>query len=1459
MTNLAAQIRVTGSNGADGDYTSLTNYKGAFFNINFSSQTGYDIVITINGNSTAESGFTALNDKGWNSLRIYPTASGYSISGSANRPLFYFNGADNVTIDGSVNGSGSVPDLNIINTSTGNSAATFRFTNSSENNVIRNCNIKGSGTSNAKGVIWISTSTSGNGNDQNIFESNNISSSTGGIPFNLIFAEGSINQDNSGIIIRNNHFFDFLEPGNNSNGIIILSYNSAWTITGNSFYQTASLVPTGPAEYAAIRITSQGTGFLLSNNFIGGSAPSCGGSPLTKTNANNNLFTGIYISAGAGTVSSLQNNTIRNFSWSNSSNANWTGIEAAGGDINIGTVTGNKIGAASGTGSIALTNTGSSGNLFGINLTGAGNIDCQKNTIGSITANNSNTASSVSIYGISKSAVAGTTNIANNTIGSSTINSIYSSSPASSSVQVVAGISCYGTGTVVIDKNTINNLTNGTTSGSIIYTGRINGIYSASASGTTNISGNIITNLKIGNANGNSNQSSSICGISLSGSALKNVTGNRIQSLTNTYGSFIGHVIGLYFSGSTGNNKISGNFIQGLSVNSNTASIDGIRLSSGSDSIYNNVISLSVNTRTMIYGIYETGASGNSSNILFNTVYIGGASPSGSNNNSYGLYSAVNTSTRSFKDNLLVNTRSTSGGSNLHYALYIVSAGGTISCDYNDYIVTGEGGTLGYYGNVKTALPIVTGQDLNSLSIDPLMFNPGGSMAADYKPGIALPGLFMTGIQTDYGGTLREIPPEMGAWGGVLNMWKGVVSTDWNLPANWSSNMIPPADTDIYFSRFASNHLIMGGAKSVKGIYNNQAAYRLVTNGNKLTVKGSFYFNNGAQIDASAVNSTVEFAAADTQSIKAGSFYNNQVYNILINNANNVTLNGTVNLLNNITATSGTLDAYTTSPTFIFGGSTAQSVAPATFLNDRLYRLTVDNGAGVALNCDFTVSNTLTINSGKIFSIEAPWILTVPGTITNNAGITGLVIKSDGNGHDGRLINSTPSVPATVQLFMSGGDAPLGPIFHYFVPPVASMTFDNSSVAAAAASLGLVNFGGDLMKYSEPFAGGIQDNGWQYFDGYDWGFGPTPPFNTLQSTMGYNIGLTADDRMTFKGQLNAVSHIFDNISFTNLGMNLIGNPYPCNYDITGIPELMGSDDGIDNTIYFNHNGGYAYYNTVTGGTAGFTNIIAPMQGFFIEAMATGASVHLPADFKTTAAAGPLRAKGTAVTGSTGIKKIKLSLSDGKTSDETVVCLIDDATRNFDSDYDAHKLFARKSKFSSIYTQLDGEEYAINAVPFSGYIRIPVSVELKSSGSFTINVAEFENLEGYKVKLKQGAVETVLKGNTTYTFTSGAGTFNDLELIIGDAFAKEGIENPDGSIFTSWYKNNILYIRCPEGLSSGMGTLRIYDIQGTSIYDDNQLYIVPGQIIQVPLNLTRGLYISNILSNNKSFKMKILVF
>ena len=292
----------------------------------------------------------------------------------------------------------------------------------------------------------------------------------------------------------------------------------------------------------------------------------------------------------------------------------------------------------------------------------------QSNSVGAITTNNLNTDYPANFCGIFCGG-SGNRTISSNTIGSTdagTSNSINAISPSSSNVQSVYGIQSYCSGTVSFTGNTIAKLTNGTTNSAVDYPGTVHGIFLSA--GTNTVSNNIIRDLTIANANTASTQSASVVGISLNNTtaAAQSITGNTIYNLSNTYASFAGNVIGLYYNGSTTASSVTGNFIHSLSVagaSSNAASIYGIKINAGATTYANNIISLGGNTKTTMYGVYETGSSANNNNLYYNTVYLGGTLASGSTNKSYALYSAVTTNTRNFRNNIFSNARSTTGGS----------------------------------------------------------------------------------------------------------------------------------------------------------------------------------------------------------------------------------------------------------------------------------------------------------------------------------------------------------------------------------------------------------------------------------------------------------------------------------------------------------------------------------------------------------------------------------------------------------------------------------------------------------------------------------------------------------------------------------------------------------------------------------------------------------------------------
>jgi hypothetical protein len=338
--------------------------KGAFDKINDGTWTGPsgDLIIKFRGNTT-ETASAVLNASGTGSsnythLLIYPARSAVSVTGSLAAPLVDLNGCDNVDFDGRKDGTGLTSEFIFSNTSTSNTSgtSTFRFINDANTNTIQYCSIKGSTTDASSGVLFFSTTTGTTGNDGNLIENNTITNSIdANRPLNAIYSAGTSTKDNGQNTINSNNFSDFLSRSTASCGINLAANTSSWDITNNSFYETASFIPTASVAYNILQINNDsGNNFNVSANYIGGKSSQCSAGVWTKTNAQNNAFTAINISVGNDSVSSIQNNSIQNLSWSNSGAATWTGINITDGKVNIGTTTGNTIGGTTGTASITL-------------------------------------------------------------------------------------------------------------------------------------------------------------------------------------------------------------------------------------------------------------------------------------------------------------------------------------------------------------------------------------------------------------------------------------------------------------------------------------------------------------------------------------------------------------------------------------------------------------------------------------------------------------------------------------------------------------------------------------------------------------------------------------------------------------------------------------------------------------------------------------------------------------------------------------------------------------------------------------------------------------------------------------------------------------------------------------------------------------------------------------------------
>lgn len=1004
-----------------GNFATLAS---AFSSINAYDQTGKNILVRIIGNTTEPASAT-LNTGAWTTLKIFPTVANLTLTGSIAAPLIDLNGADNVTLDGRVNQTGSTRSLTVRNTSTSatSGTSTIRFLNSAENNTVKYCIVSGSTTSATGGVISFSTSSAGNGNDNNIVEFCNITNASGNRPLYAIYSEGSAGSDNSGITIRNNNIFDFLNPGASSCGIHLKDYTSAWSITSNSFYETASLEPTaGSYTHGAIRIdNASGINFTVSSNFIGGKAASAGGGAWTVSSSTDHNFRGIWLNVGTGTASSVQGNTIRNWSYTTASTTPWRAIEVGSGAVNVGTSTGNIIGADTGTGSITVT-ASANAESCGVYVSSSGTVSVSKNTIGSISIFGNATDVSHSFSGVYKSGVAGAVTVSNNTIGSATTtNSIQAGSAAATSTapQHLRAIFTEATGTITMNLNIIANLTNA-------YAGsldsRTRGIHTTA--GTSTLTKNTIYNISsasLGTTEG------AVIGIEMNGTDGANtLTENVIYNLSNTNTGFTGYLAGIYFTGSSGSNLVNRNFIRSITAHASSvnASIYGIRMVSGATTYANNIISLGGDTQTTIYGFYCTGTSMNNSNLYFNTVYIGGNLGSGVTNKSYALFSAVNSNTRDFRNNIFSNFRSTSGGASLHYGIYFNYNGSSgLTVDYNIYYASGTGGVPGFYnGSDDFTIPIVNGQDGNSYIENPNFINPGGPTAADYKVSASVFGIYGTGIILDYSQTARGNPPNIGAWEFNANRWLGSVSTDFADAANWTSGAVPIDEAPIVFDLAPANDCILDQDRIVGNIVNNQSDKKLIINGKRLTLVGGLFFTNGGKIDATTANSALVFAGGEAQTIPDSGFVSNLIPRLTVDNQygvisqSDLTISDSLNLLSaNAADTLGSLHTGTKTITLganaVFTGDSDISgivqittvVAEKTYLLGNKYTTIYFPNTGTlpsTLGVKISLGQAPSWRSG---GVKRVYEITQTGAIAGDptaATITSAYLDSELNGND---------------------------------------------------------------------------------------------------------------------------------------------------------------------------------------------------------------------------------------------------------------------------------------------------------------------------------------------------------------------------------------------------------------------------------------------------------------------------
>lgn len=1035
-----AQVTISGSTGLDGVYGDLT---AALLAIELGAdQLGNNIVFTITANIPAEPGGALLHGRNWNSLRIIPSGARTVTTNWAGWLIGLAN-AEHVTIDGLNAGGNS---LTLINTSSASLGSILMIANNSSYDTLRNVTCRSRGVNDA--VITISNSVTGN--HHNLIENCDIGAAAGGTPqYGFASISGPLNNDNT---IRNCSIHDIYNTTLDSYGIYIAFGAGRTIIEDNHIYQTASRIPaSGNPVFTGIGIGfTDGDGFIIRNNLIGGNAADGSGYSVFGSSTSGGAFVGISVKHNGFIPASLPSRT-----------------EITGNRIRGVTMTSNK-----------SNNAGGIGQFIGIYLANGTNTDsvrCSNNVIGGISGNDSIIVTAFATVAVLPSHAIRTASTRGNTIDSNTVGAITLDAGGARMTAFIA-IQCDLTSaasTIQVRKNTIGNadVPNSIRSNHNGAGGNLVGIRVAgnNPNALFRIRENTIQNLEHSGANAGTGVVASVLGIVSVTNAINHleIENNIVRNLRNTDASATAtEVAGIRWIPHSGVGAaatpalITKNQVYGLSIPNSTSAnskVSGLIALPGVQSyITNNMVSVGDGSHGKVYAI---DLAGSSSKLYNNSFRVTG---SGAIAEGAALLRSV-ISTTDARNNIYYNDRS--GAPNNQYAVNFVPGFNSVApyTGSNNLYYSSGPNIAGNSGNnytsaiafntvlnsvapnaeliSRTAAVNFSGiNDLHTTDID--VVNAGADLSA------AIPA-----VSSDFDGDARNSCFDIGAdevnYSAPPNAatWTGSVDTRWCTPCNWDKGSVPAATDDVTIpeglTRFPvlSTAAACGIAEAHHLIITSSAAF-FIQAGGVLELNGDFN-NNGVY---SHPGGDLVLTGTALQTIHSVTTPLN-IFNLHLHGTGLKQLNTAVNINGTLTCTSGnlaithhalraaatsggslgshvitdgtgllTVPAIGAGPVIFPVGPTAASYNPLRFSNGQNIDYSVRVETGINPNIAFpgiAVNRTWTINS----SANPAAAVNVQFEYANGHANAGF--NYSGNVEVGRYINPAWNV-------VQGGITPVG-------------------------------------------------------------------------------------------------------------------------------------------------------------------------------------------------------------------------------------------------------------------------------------------------------------------------------------------------------------------------------------------------------------------------------------------------
>lgn len=689
-------------------------------------------------------------------------ATGLVISGSITPLVLGFGGG--FVVDGRPGGVGTSRELTIRCTST--SAPAVQFTEGSHD-TLRWVNVESANASATSGAVYFAPNQLGCA-----FDHVSACRIGGGglVPSNLVyFPAGNVSSRVRDTAVEDCELRDWFGSASVTAAICVQTESRDLAFRRNTFHQSAarSIATAGRTQFA-ILVNGPTPNLTIEDNWFGGSAPQCAGTPWTLTGSG--AFTLVSLTADNAAPTIVRGNVVRNFDVTVGGTARFFSLAGnvrcernAIGD----TLAAGKIAVHAGTGATTI-----------VSLSSADQSVVRDNRIAGVS--HTATSGAFGVLGVTSGSPAVT--IANNMIGGSPAGAIVSNGLGACSALSLGGfaVGCR------VDSNEVSHVSRtAASSAQPMYGVRVTG---ASAS----LTGNRVSRLSDAAATTAAAGAPTLAGVSIAytGAAWLRLTRNVVHSLASTAVTSGTLVCGVSVDMATDPDAVlDGSFVHSLTSASadTTAGTIGLRLSSGAASVgpvkvTNSMVRVGIgpDSEDAVNAGFVVGAwSQGGVEWIGNSIFVGGvrSDPSAGSSRAFEV-SAIGMTPR-LRNNVLANERGDFAPGGRHAALsFPAPISGGFPSDYGLFwapVGFAQGALVQTGATTYSSLTAwqATGQDGSSGQGAPMFVAPYGTAAnvdlhvvhsSDLMPLEFDHGVFWIGWTTDFDGDARaSATPDIGA------------------------------------------------------------------------------------------------------------------------------------------------------------------------------------------------------------------------------------------------------------------------------------------------------------------------------------------------------------------------------------------------------------------------------------------------------------------------------------------------------------------------------------------------------------------------------------------------------------------------------------------------------------------------------------------------------------------------